>query len=425
LVGIINIKELVLEMDLALSSVKDKKPHFYYGYVIVAIAFLIMVIMWGTFYSFGIFFKPLLDEFGWTRAMTTGAFALSHVVLSLFSFIAGKLTDRFGPRIVVTVCGLFLGAGYLLIAQVNVIWQLYLFYGVMTGIGMGAAFIPLASTVARWFVKRRGMMTGIAASGLAVGTLVVPLLADWLIFVYGWRFSYMIVGSITLVLITLAAQFLKREPNQLRQYSYGEENSQGPIDTGVLGLSFREAVKTRQLWVFALAAFCFLWCQGTIIVHIVPHVIGIGISSSKAAVILAIIGGAGVGGRIIMGTASDKIGYKPALIICFSLLSVVLFLLTPAKELWMLYLLSAIFGFGYGGVSAVASPTTAYLFGLRSHGTILGLINMHGEGGSAIGSVVAGYIFDTTGSYQSAFLACAAASIIGISLLSLLRPITK
>lgn len=409
----------------SLSSMKGKRPNFFYGYIIVAAAFLIMVIMWGTFYSFGIFFKPLLQEFGWTRAMTSGAFALSHVVLSLFSLVAGKLTDRFGPRIVVAVCGLFLGTGYLLIAQVTAIWQLYLFYGVITGIGMGAAFIPLASTVARWFVKRRGMMTGIAASGLAVGTLVIPLVANWLISLYGWRTSYMIVGGITLVLITLSAQFLKRDPYQIGQSPYGEDNSQRPIDTKTLGFSFQEAVKARQLWVFALAAFCLMWCQGTILVHIVPHAIGMGISSSNAAVILAIIGGAGTGGRVIMGTVCDKLGYKPTLIICFSLVSVALFLLTQAIELWMLYLFAAIFGFGYGGVSAVASPTIAQLFGLRAHGTILGLINMHGEGGSATGSVAAGYIFDTMGNYQNAFLSCAAASIIGILLISLLRPITK
>jgi MFS family permease len=121
----------------------DKKLKFFYGYVIVVIAFFIMVIMWGTFYSFGIFFKPLIDEFGWTRAMTSGAFALSHIILSLSSFIAGKFTDRFGPRIVVSICGLFLGTGYLFISHLNAIWQLFLFYGVMIRNRHGCCIYPV------------------------------------------------------------------------------------------------------------------------------------------------------------------------------------------------------------------------------------------------------------------------------------------
>jgi MFS family permease len=414
-----------LGSDPVTSPNKSEGPNFYYGYIIVAITFLIMVIMWGTFYSFGIFFKPLLQEFGWTRAMTSGAFALSHVVLSLFSFAAGKLTDRFGPRLVVTVCGLFLGAGYLLIAQTSAIWQLYLFYGVLTGIGMSAAFIPLVSTVARWFVKRRGMMTGITASGLAVGTLIIPLIANWLVDSYGWRNSYVIVGGIAMILIILAAQFLKRDPHQIGQLPYGEDTSAGLVDIKAYSLSLQAAVRTRQLWLFALAAFFFMWCQGTLIVHIVPHAVDIGISSGDAAYILSIIGGAGVAGRVIMGTVSDKIGYRLTLIICFSLLSVSVLLLTQAKVMWMLYLFAVIFGFGYGGVSAVASPTIAELFGLGSHGAILGIINIHGEGGSAIGSVVAGGIFDSTGNYQSAFFGCVAASIVGLVLISLLGSLRK
>ena len=402
-----------------------RKPKFFYGYVVVAATFLIMVVMWGTSYSFGIFFKPLIEDFGWTRTMTSGAFSLSLVFLCLFSVVAGKLTDTFGPRIVVTVSGFFVGLGYLLMSQVTTIWQLYLFYGVIIGIGMSTAFVPLVSTVARWFVKRRGMMTGIAASGLGVGTLVMPPVANWLITINGWRTSYIVVGTIALVLITLAAQFLRRDPRQIGQLPYGEDELPVRGDIGALGLSLQEAMHTRQFWFLGVAVLCFTLGLGTLLVHIVPHAVGLGFSSASAAIILAVIGGAGTGGRVIMGSACDRVGNKLALIICFILLSVSLFLLLPAKELWMFYLCAAIFGFGYGGISAVVSPTIAELFRLSSHGAIFGVINIFGEGGSAIGSVVAGYIFDATGKYQTAFLVCAATSVIGIMLISLLQPITK
>jgi len=414
-----------LDKHVILTSTESKEPSFFYGYFIVVFAFVVMVMMWGTSYSFGVFFQPLLEEFGWTRAMTSGAFSLSLLLLSLFGIVAGKLTDRFGPKIVVTGCGFFLGLGYLLMSQVSSIWQLYLFYGVIIGIGMSTAFVPLVSTVARWFVKRRGLMTGIASSGLSIGTLIIPPVANWLISVYGWRTSYMIVGSVALVLIILAAQFLRRDPGQIGQSAYGEDEWPETGDAKVLGLSLQEAIQTQQFWMLCVAMLCFTLGLGAILVHIVPHAVGLGVSSASAAIILAVIGGAGTVGRVIMGSACDRIGNKLSLGICFALLSVSLFWLLPAKELWLLYLCTAIFGFGYGGISAVISPTVAELFKLSSHGAILGVINIFSEGGSAIGSVLAGYIFDATGRYQVAFLVCGTMSTIGIILISLLRPIRK
>lgn len=414
-----------MDKHVILTSTESKEPSFFYGYFIVVLTFVVMVMMWGTSYSFGVFFQPLLEEFGWTRVMTSGAFSLSLLLLSLFGIVAGKLTDRFGPKIVVTGCGFFLGLGYLLMSQVSSIWQLYLFYGVIIGIGMSTAFVPLVSTVARWFVKRRGLMTGIASSGLSIGTLIIPLVANWLISVYGWRTSYMIVGSVALVLIILAAQFLRRDPGQIGQSAYGEDEWPETGDAKALGLSLQEAIHTQQFWMLCVAMLCFTLGLGAILVHIVPHAVGLGASSASAAIILAVIGGAGTVGRVIMGSACDRIGNKLSLGICFALLSVSLFWLLPAKELWLLYLCTAIFGFGYGGISAVISPTVAELFKLSSHGAILGVINIFSEGGSAIGSVLAGYIFDATGRYQVAFLVCGTMSTIGIILTSLLRPIRK
>ena len=194
---------------------ESRQPKIFYGYIVVAVAFLIMMIMWGTSYSFGVFFKPLLAEFGWTRAMTSGAYSLCMLLTGLLSIGTGRLTDRFGPRVVVTGCGLFLGLGCLLVSQVSALWQLYLFYGVMIGAGLSGAVVPMVATVARWFVKRRGMMTGITISGLGMGTLVMPPITNWLISTYGWRTSYIIIGITALVLVTSAAQFMKRDPAQI------------------------------------------------------------------------------------------------------------------------------------------------------------------------------------------------------------------
>ena len=401
------------------------KPRFFYGYVIVLAAFVIMAIMMGVSYSFGVFFKPLLEEFGWTRTVTSGAFSLSSVVLSFFVVVAGKLTDKFGPRIILSISGLLLGIGYILLSQISNTWQLYLFYGVMVGIGMSTSYVPIVSTIARWFVKRRGMMTGITVSGLGVGTLIMPPLANWLIANYGWRTSYMIVGITCLIIIVLAAQLMRRDPSQMGQVPYGTDDSGENHSLQSTGFSFKQAVHTKQLWMLGLAVVFFSVSLGSVIVHIVLHAIGLGISATSAANILAVIGGIGTASRVIIGSACDRIGHKLALIVCFILISISVVLLLAAKEIWMLYLFAVLFALGYGGIAAVMSPTIAQLFGLSSHGAILGVIVTGGEMGKAIGSVLTGYIFDVTGGYQAAFFVCLALIIIGLSLIITLKPIRQ
>jgi len=404
----------------------NRKPKFFYGYVVVALAFLILMIMGGTMYTFGVFFKPLTDEFGWTRALTSGAFSLQMVLHGLFYIVTGRLNDRFGPRVVVSGCGLLLGVGYLLMSQISDIWHLYLFYGVIIAIGMSGSFVPLSSTVARWFVKRKGMMIGIAVAGIGIGTMIIPPIASWLISNYGWRTSYAVIGLTVLVITISTAQFLRRDPAQMRLLPYGqsevqEENSN--LEGG--GLSLQGAMHTRQFWLLCVAFLSFGVFETAIMVHIVPHATDLGISAIAAANIFAAIGGLGIVGRIVMGGTSDRIGSRAALIICFVLLTATLAWLLVAKELWMLHLFAAVFGFGYGGVSALMSPTVAEVFGLRSHGVILGVITFLTTAGCAIGAVMAGSVFDITGSYQLSFVVCTTASIISLIITLFLRPTYK
>ena len=309
------------------------------------------------------------------------------------------------------------------VSQVSSIWQMYLFYGAIISTGMSGGFVPLTSTVAKWFTKRKGIMTGITVSGLGLGTLIMPPIVNWLISLYGWRTSYIVLGSMALILVTLTAQFLRRDPGQIGQSPYGENELPGKADLNTSGFSLQEAIHTRQFWTLGMAFFCFALSAGAVMIHIVPHAIGLGISTANAAVILAVIGGLSTGGRVIMGGASDRIGNKLALIICFSLESIALFwLFLTAKELWMLYLFSVIFGFGYGGMATLISPTIAELFGLSSHGVILGITMFGIAVGEGISPVIAGYIFDIAGSYNPAFLICAVASVTGLILVLLLKP---
>ncbi len=399
------------------------EPGFFYGYIVVVAAFFIMLVNHSVASSFGVFFKPLLTDLRWTRAMTSGAFSLAKVVQGLFSVVIGGLTDRFGSRMVMTLCAFLLGVGYLLMSQTSAAWQLYLFYGVIIGAGMGGSFIPLTSTVARWFVERRSMMTGIVLAGMGMGTLIGPLVATWLISAYDWRVSYIILGSAVLVLIASAAQLLRRDPTRVGQRPYGE--SKGEESGSVLATEFftlREAVHTRQFWLLCSSFFCYAFCHFAVTVHIVPHVTDLGMSAATGANILATMGGVSIIGKVVLGSAADRIGNRQAMIIGFILLSAALFWLVPARESWMFYLMAGVFGLAQGACSATQSPLVATLFGLGSHGIILGALSPSFNLGAAAGPFLAGYVFDVDGSYQVAFLVCAAIGVVGLISTVLLTP---
>ena len=205
---------------------KAVKPRFFYGYVVVLATSLISLVMTGTINSFGVFFKPLLVEFGWTRAATAGAFFTHSVVHGVILIAAGRFCDRFGPRLILTVSGFFLGLGFLLMSQVQAIWQLYLFYGVVLALGKSGSYVPMVSTVARWFVKKRGLMTGIVLATSSLGETIMPPVVGWLIIAHAWRTSYVIIALIALVPTILAAQFLKRDPAQMEQLPYGAKEAE-------------------------------------------------------------------------------------------------------------------------------------------------------------------------------------------------------
>jgi MFS family permease len=395
----------------------------FYGYIVAAAAAFIMVLIFSVHYSFGVFFLPLLTEFGWTRAMTAGAFSLVWIAQGLLAIVMGALNDRFGPRFVLTICGVLIGVGYMLMSQVSAVWHLYLVYGVIVGAGLGGTFVPLTSTTARWFIARRGVMTGIVTSGVGVGALVGPPISTALISGYNWRVSYLILGAIVLVGVTLAAQLLRRDPAQVGAVAFGAESAARVSSaSGPHGLVLREAIRRRQFWIMVAAFLCYGFSLSAILLHLAPHAADLGMSAATGANLLATIGGASVVGKIWLGGLTDRIGNKNVYVIGFVLLAASLFALVPLTQLWSLYLFAVLFGLAYGALAAAHSPLVAWLFGIKQHGLIFGASFNGWTVGCALGPIFAGYVFDATGSYRSAFLVCAVLSVVGLVLTTRLSP---
>jgi len=401
---------------------QDRQHKLFYGYIVVAAGFVLSVLILGVYLTFGVAFKPLSLELGWARAPTAAAQSIAVLAFGLSSIAAGRLTDKYGPRLVLIACGIFMGVGSLLMSRVTTFWQLYLFHGVMIGSAMSGSETPIIATVARWFVKRRGMMVGIAKAGAGVG-MMMPLLASWLIYSYGWRNAYVFLGIIALVGIISIALLYKRDPSQIGEQPYGAtEVETTELSINARQFSMTEVMGIRQFWIFSAIWFNFLFCVQIFHVHTIPHVTDLGISPTIAAGVISVAGGLSILSRLGFGALSDKIGVKSAHIIALSFLVASFVLLQFAREVWMLYLFGALYGTGHGAIFTMITPMTAWLFGLRSLGTILGAIFFIATFGGLIGPVLAGRIFDVTGSYQPVFIACMALNIVSIILMLFLRP---
>lgn len=403
------------------------KARYFFGYNIVAAGFLIQAIVIGAMFTYGVFFKTFQDEFGWSRAVVSGASSLAFLVMGGGAMITGALNDRIGPRIIMVVSGTSLGLGFLLLSGLEAPWQLYLFYGGLVGIGLSTHDVITLSTVARWFDKRRGMMSGIVKVGTGAGQLLMPMVATALIAAFGWRNAYLLVGAVSLVLLVLVAQIMKRDPRDIGLLPDSGDNAgpQDPSGIKTVGLSTRKALATGQFWIMCITEFAIFFCLLTTVIHIVPHARDMGLPLASAAGVLSTIGGVSMLGRIVMGIANDKIGGKRSLVICLILLAAGLVMLQLAGNIWMLFLFAFIYGFAHGGLFTVISPTVAELFGTGSHGSIFGLILFSGTLGGSVGPWMTGYIFDATGSYRIAFITLTVMSLVGLGLLSFLRPLQR
>ncbi len=404
----------------------ELKNSSFYSYFIASACFGIQAVGIGTNVAYGVFINPLITEFGWSRAAVSGAYSAAFFLMGFFGIFVGGLIDKMGPRIVMTVTGIFFGLGHLLMFRLDAVWQLYLFYGVIVGIGLSALDVITLSTTARWFSKNRGIMTGIVKIGTGAGQLTIPLVASILIINYGWRTSYLILGIGGLLLLVSIAQLLRFPPRQLDPLTYHEKE---PLVlknySADEGLSPGETFRTGQFWTICGVAFSVMFCFLVIIVHIVPHAQDTGIYSTKAASVLSVIGGVSMIGRFIVGVAIDRIGSKRAMILCFILLTAGLLWLQTAEELWMLYLFAVIYGIAHGGFFTAVSPIVAEFFGIGAHGLLFGIVFFSGTFGGSVGPILAGYIFDVTAQYSLALWICVFMSVLGLGLLLSLKPLRE
>ena len=400
---------------------------YYYGYNILAAGFIMQGICYGAMFTYGVFFREFQTEFGWSRAMISGASSLAFFIGGAFGIPAGRLNDKIGPKALSVVVSILFGLGYLLLSRLQTPWQLYLIYGLPVAVGFGAFDVITLSTVSRWFVRSRGMMSGVVKVGTGSGQVLMPLFAAALIAAYGWRSAYIILGVVIIVLLVVASQVMRHNPREIGLLPDNDPDEPSTLGSGSRdpGMPLKEIFRTKQFWAINLAEFCSFFCLLTIVVHIVPHAMDLGLAPGTAAGVISAIGGMSIVGRFVLGSAFDRIGGKRSLMICFIILFCSFIWLQVAGSAWMLFLFAVVYGFAHGGLFTVVSPTVAELFGTGSHGVLFGIVLFSGNFAGAISPILAGRIFDVMGSYRIIFLMLIVVAATGFVLVSLLRPLRK
>lgn len=375
-------------------------------YMVVFGACLTQFTVIGLLFTYGLFFNPLQDEFGWSRTFLSSAASLSFFMMGVLAVLAGRMNDRFGPRIVMGVCGVAYGIGFILLSQISAQWQMLLVFGVFIGLGLGAHDVVTLSTIARWFEKSRGIMSGVVKTGTAIGQVAMPPLAAYLLLTFGWREALIVLGTGAIVLL-LIASFSMSHPPEIKARAQGEKSE---------GLSFSEARTSRVFWSLCAIQFMFFPSMMTVPTHLAVHGIDLGMTTSKAATLLSVLGTTSIAGRLTVGLLADRIGSKRAFLMCFTVLLGSMIAFIGVSSHGPLFAVVAFYGFSHGGLFTVVSPIVAEYYGMRSHGSIFGTILFFGTIGGAIGPILAGWIFDVYGSYQYAFMLLATLAAIGLAL---------
>lgn len=273
---------------------------------------------------------------------------------------------------------------------------------------------------------------GIVSSGGGLGLLIMAPLAAYLISNFTWRISFIILGLIALFFVISLSLLLKKDPHEIGALPDGVKSDTDKIEihskqdnTQLADFSLSQAVRTRSLWFMGIVWLLYALCLHLVITHIVPHITDIGISAIEAAVVLSLMGGVSILGRLLVGWASDKINKKGVSIICALLQAGAMVWLIGSQDLWMFYLFAVVYGFSSGGLTPPITAMIGDVFGLRSIGIIIGALGISWALGAAIGPLMGGVIFDNSNSYSIAFIVGALAMLVTALFLALIRPETN
>jgi sugar phosphate permease len=403
----------------------EPRKAVYYGWIVVGVAFMVMFINYGVRSSQTVLIKGFSDELGIGRAAASLPFTFCILVYALLAPLTGRLVDRYGPRWVMAGGAILSGVGLWMCSRANSLFAMVFFFGIVFGVGgNGIGLVPSNTSVATWFRRRLGLALGVATMGIGFGTMILPRLTGVVQSHWDWRASFQFMGYIAFALAVPAFFLLrgKKDAAQVRDED-GEAVPSSPLvdeapaereEPG--GLTWRGAVRTPSFWMLFLGYVLIVVALYGVMVHQVPYATDRGISKDWAEWSVVLYGATSIAGRFFFGWLSDRMRDKvmalyPACIFLMVSIGILIFV----NEAWSLMLFAAVFGFGFAAYGPVIPGVCAEVFGKANMGAIFGMVTTGGALGGAAGPVVAGFIFDQSGSYTGAWMlaiGCVAVSTI-------------
>lgn len=410
---------------------RDRREIFWGWYVVLG-TFLVLAINYGVRYSFGVFVKPMAEEYQWSRSVVSAAFSLLILVYGIAGIFTGKLIDRIAPRWLITFGALLTTAGLLLTALIREPWQFFITYSLLAGIGTACfGVVVLNSSVGKWFIRRRGTAIGLSSIGVGAGTMVMAPWAGYVVKNHGWQAGFLLLGLIVLLFGVVLAQLLlhKTRPEDYGLLPDGDAAPAGGSEASPAGgprrhISLQAVLRDSRFWLLAVCYSLAVMAEMSAVVHQVAYAQDRQIGRVAAASSLGLLGMASIFGRFFFGWLSDRLrDAKYAAALGFFVMIGGMVLLLKTETATLLYAYTLLFGFGYGSISTMMPYLLADRFGRHVLGRAYGMLTFFSAGvGGSIGPVLTGRIYDLGGSYTPAWLLNIALLILVTALILLLKP---
>jgi len=374
-------------------------PRVSTSWLITGLASLTLGFSRGIHSSFGVFYVALLERFDWSRGATAGVFSLILVVDAFLSPVIGHLLDRYGPRRVVAAGCVLMGLGLLLSSQINSLWQFYVFFGLISALGLSfTGMVPHVVLVSEWFTSKRASALGAVFAGAGVGIMILAPASQWLISNWGWAGAFRVLAVVVLLaVLPLTWSFYQRGPYRGRTGSREETKNQWTA---------RMALRSLQFWFLFIARIFAAGGTTVIVTHQVAHVVDVGFSPLFAATVFGLMGMTSTGGRFVFGVIADRFSKQAAYSanILTTLVGLgALMAVTNPSHAWLLYVYIIFFGLGFGSRAVIFSAITADIFAGKAFGAIYGYYAISVGMGGALGSYFGGLFYDLSGSYLISF----------------------
>ena len=410
----------------------QRKGRIFYGYYLVAVTFLFMVLFSGCgVFAFSLFVRPLDVSLGWSRGQVMAGFTLFYLMVGLASPVVGRFVDRYGARLVMPVGGVLMGLGFILVSQMSDLYLFYLGYAVV-GIGASAmGLVPCSAVISNWFKRKRGTAVGLMAGGIGAGGVVMAPFVGYMLSHFDWRAAYLSMGILIIALtVPLSLGVIRTRPSEMGLYPDGDSAPPADSDDQTCeggdkaGFTLKQALRTRTFWLIAVALAFSNFANMSTLQSSAPFLEDIGYPTALAASAIGAIGFGSGTGKIFFGWLCDRIPAHRACAIGIALqLSGVLLLLTVRADspLVLIWTYALLLGLGVGAWLPTLSMLSSTNFGLLFYGAVFGALNLAQSVGTATGPLFSGLVHDTVGSYSGAFITAALLLAVAIPAILLVK----